>query len=67
VGSAVVVTTANYIEEHELLWPKIIMPTVAGLWRHKGRREPWNVGNGYIKGYIPMPTVKMVWVGLQPR
>jgi hypothetical protein len=51
VNGAVVVTS-NYIKEHKLLWPKVILPTVAGLWKQKGRREPHDVGKGYMQGYI---------------
>jgi hypothetical protein len=29
---------------------------VDGLWREKGRREPWNTGNGNTRGFTPMPT-----------
>ena len=66
VDSAVVVTS-NYLKEHELKWPKVILPAVAGLWKKKaGRREPWNVGNGYMRGYIPMPTGDYGWA-FNPR
>jgi hypothetical protein len=39
VKSAVVVTS-NYLKEHELKWPNIILPAVGGIWKRKGRREP---------------------------
>ena len=54
-NSAVVVTAANYMEEHTLLWPKMVLPTVGGLWKKKGRRLPHDVGNGYRHVYVPMP------------
>jgi hypothetical protein len=60
VDSAVVVFS-NSIKEHKLLWPKVILPAVAGLWKQKGGREPHDVGNGYIKGCIPMPTGDGGW------
>jgi hypothetical protein len=53
--------TSNYLKEHNLKWPKVILPTVPGLWKQKARREPHDVGNGYIKGYIPMPTEGGGW------
>jgi hypothetical protein len=60
VNSAVVVT-ANYIKENSLMWPNVVLPSLDGLWRQKGRREPHDVGNGYRHGYIPMPTGEGGW------
>ena len=59
--NSAVVVTANYMEEHNLSWPKVVMPILGGLWKQKGRREPHNVGNGYRQGYIPMPDGDGVW------
>jgi hypothetical protein len=54
VNNATVVT-ANYLAENDLQWPKIVMPTLSGLWMLKGRRQPHEVGKGFLHGYIPMP------------
>ena len=59
--NSAVVVTANYMEEHTLLWPKMVLPTVGGLWKKKGRRLPHDVGNGYRHGYIPMPDGEGGW------
>jgi hypothetical protein len=62
VDSAVVVT-ANYLAEKKLLWPVVVLPTVGGIWKKKGRRMPHEVciGNGYDRGYIPMPDGDGGW------
>jgi hypothetical protein len=59
--NSAVVVTANYMEGKSPKWPKIVMPTVGGLWKLKGRREPHDVGYGYDHGYIPMPDGDGGW------
>jgi hypothetical protein len=56
-----VVITALLIEEKGLEWPEVTLPDKNGMWASKGSRAPWEIGSGYNKGFIPMPTAGGGW------